>query len=266
MPQDLAIPAQARVGAPAAFSVRPVDLWSAVTGVTWLFGDGGQGAGAHVSHTYSVPQRPANVTVRATDAVGNTTEASGQTVVETGTPAATPTPTPTPTPTATPVPQPAPAALRLEGVASEFACIRYLGAKAPGRRAAFAFTLSETATVTVRIQKRTESKPRRRCPILRPGGKPGTYTDAGTVTAPAGAGRGRIETGPQGETVAAGASRVHNLRKRMRRGKATITLKQLTGDTPLAPGTYIARISAQAPDGRTSSETRIKFWVLKGRS
>jgi hypothetical protein len=86
------------------------------------------------------------------------------------------------------------------------------------------------------------------------------------VTAPAGAGRGRIETGPEGETVAAGAGRVGNLRKRIRRGKATIALKQLTGDIPLAPGTYIARISAQAPDGRTSTETRIKFWVLEGRS
>jgi len=262
--QDVSIPARARVGEPAAFSVRPVDLWSAVTGVTWLFGDGGQGAGAQASHTYDAPRQPANVTVRATDAVGNTTEATGQTDVETGTSAATP--TPTPTPTGTPVPQPAPAALRLEGVASEFACIRYLGVKAPGRRAAFAFTLSETATVTVRIQKRTESKPRRTCPIVRPGGKPGTYTDAGTVTAPAGAGRGRVETGPAGELVAANASRVPTLRKKVRRGKATVTLKQLTGDTPLMPGTYIARISAQAPDGRTSSETRIKFWVLQGRS
>jgi hypothetical protein len=236
-----------------------------VTGVTWLFGDGGQGQGAQVSHTYAAPQHPANVSVRATDAVGNATEASGQTVVETSTPAATP--TPAPTPTVTPVPQAAPPpALRLDAVSAEFTCIRYQGAKPPGRRAAFAFTLSESATVTVRIQKRVESKPQRKCPAVRGHGKPGTYTDAGTVTAPAGAGRGRIETGPEGEIVAAGASRASTPRKRMRRGRGAITLKQLTGDKPLKPGTYIARISAQAPDGRTSTETRIKFWVLKGRS
>jgi hypothetical protein len=263
---ELAIPDRARVGVPAAFSVRAVDVWSAVSRITWLFGDGEQATGAQVSHTYDAPRSPATVTVRSTDAVGNQTESTGQTAVEPSTPPSTPTPTPTPTATPTAVPAPAPAALRLEDVVAEFACVRYLGASAPGRRAAFAFTLSETATVSVRIQRRMESKPKRKCPAPKPGGKPGTYTDAVTVTAPAGVGRGRVETGPEGETMTAGAARHGMLRRKLRRGRAAISLKQLTGDSPLAPGTYVARISAQTADGRRSAETTIKFWVLNRRS
>jgi hypothetical protein len=104
--------------------------------------------------------------------------------------------------------------------------------------------------------------------VRRPGGRPGTYTDAVTVTVPAGAGPGRVETGPAGEPVAAGAAvrRTTTLRRHVRRGRVKFTLKQVTGDRPLAPGTYIARISAQTADGRRSSETVIKFWVLNRRS
>jgi len=99
--------------------------------------------------------------------------------------------------------------------------------------------------------------------VRRPGGRPGTYTDATTVTVPAGPGPGRIETGPAGETLTAGASaRRTTLRRHVRRGRVKFTLKQVTGDRPLAPGTYIARVSAQTADGRRSTETTVKFWVL----
>jgi hypothetical protein len=257
---DLAIPAAARVGAPASFSVQPVDVWSAVSGVTWQFGDGAQGGGAQTSHTYSAPASPVHVTVQATDALGNASAADGDVTV---TPANS---TPAPTPAPSPEPSRPAAPLTLSGLAADFTCIRYLGVTG-NARASFAFTLSEAATVTIRVQRRRESAPRTTCPVRRVPGQPGHYADAVTVTVPASAGTGRAEVGPPGELVRAGASRHVRtvVRRDLRRGRRKLSLGRITQAEALPPGTYIARVSAQAADGRRSAELLVKFWVLDRR-
>jgi hypothetical protein len=70
-------PSPASAGKPTALSVAVSDAISGVS-VAWSFGDGGDGSGAAVTHTWS---KPGTYTVRAsaTDAAGNT--ASTQTTV-----------------------------------------------------------------------------------------------------------------------------------------------------------------------------------------
>jgi hypothetical protein len=73
---SLRIPSAGTVNQPLAFSVAPFDVWSPLASTTWILGDGSSAAGPNPSHAYS---RPGNytVTVTATDAVGNSTTASG---------------------------------------------------------------------------------------------------------------------------------------------------------------------------------------------
>jgi hypothetical protein len=72
---NLQIPATSKLGEPAAFSVAPSDVWSAVTATDWDFGDGQVASGTNVSHTY-VAGGHYTVKVSATDAAGNTATAS----------------------------------------------------------------------------------------------------------------------------------------------------------------------------------------------
>lgn len=66
------LPATGIAGAPAAFSVAPVDVWSSVTGTTWNFADGtGLFGGTSGTHTFASPGLFAP-TVSSTDSVGNT--------------------------------------------------------------------------------------------------------------------------------------------------------------------------------------------------
>jgi hypothetical protein len=76
---SLSIPTSGETGAPLAFSVSTFDVWSAVE-PTWSFGDGSSASGESVSHTYAHPGKY-EVTLTATDAVGNTSSASGTVVV-----------------------------------------------------------------------------------------------------------------------------------------------------------------------------------------
>jgi hypothetical protein len=135
--------------------------------------------------------------------------------------------------------------------------------------AGFTFSLSEPATVTVRIQRRLNSAPRSRCPATRVKGAAGRYADAATVTVPAAGGAGTAAVGPGGEKVAAGAARAHRVRTKLRRharaGRSKVSLAQVAGEEALAPGTYIARASAITTDGRAAPEAVVKFWVLDRR-
>jgi hypothetical protein len=69
------IPASATVGAPAAFTASPFDVWGPLT-TTWSFGDGAAAGGAAVQHAYA-RAGTFTATVTATDAVGNTVSRSG---------------------------------------------------------------------------------------------------------------------------------------------------------------------------------------------
>lgn len=85
----LSIPSGAVVGAPVAFSVSPLDAFSALGASTWSFGDGGSATGPIVSHTFS---RPGTFTVGLTsaDGLGNATSATGTITVTTPAAAAAP--------------------------------------------------------------------------------------------------------------------------------------------------------------------------------
>jgi hypothetical protein len=77
---SLVIPTSGTVGHSLDFSVAPFDVWSTIASTTWDFGDGSQGSGTSVSHTYTAPGNH-TVTVTATDSVGNASTATGNVAV-----------------------------------------------------------------------------------------------------------------------------------------------------------------------------------------
>ncbi|MCW2978480.1 MAG: hypothetical protein JWO14_207 [Solirubrobacterales bacterium] len=81
--RSLSIPAAGTVGQSLAFSVSPLDVWSALGPVSWNFGDGAETGGAGVSHTYTAPGNY-TVTLSAADAVGNLSIATGQVSITPG--------------------------------------------------------------------------------------------------------------------------------------------------------------------------------------
>jgi len=84
------IPTTGVAGQPVAFSVSPLDVWSALGATNWSFGDGAGTNGTSVTHSYAnVGSYP--VTVTGADVLGNTTSASGVIAI-----AAAPSPPPSP--------------------------------------------------------------------------------------------------------------------------------------------------------------------------
>ncbi|HEX3361786.1 MAG TPA: PKD domain-containing protein [Solirubrobacterales bacterium] len=75
--RSLSIPAAGTVGQSLAFSVSPLDVWSALGPVSWNFGDGAGASGAGVSHTYTAPGNY-TVTLSAGDSLGNLSSATAQ--------------------------------------------------------------------------------------------------------------------------------------------------------------------------------------------
>ena len=74
--QSVSIPSTGVAGQPLEFSVSPLDVWSAVGGTGWSFGDGSSASGTSATHTYaSAGNYP--VILTSADALGNTTRASG---------------------------------------------------------------------------------------------------------------------------------------------------------------------------------------------
>jgi hypothetical protein len=83
-------PAGGSAGQSLAFAAAADDNWSAVAGISWLFGDGAGAPEATTSHTYGAPGAY-TATATAIDAAGNATQRSG--TVDVG---AAPAPTPNP--------------------------------------------------------------------------------------------------------------------------------------------------------------------------
>jgi hypothetical protein len=69
------IPATATAGASVAFAASPFDVWGPLT-TSWTFGDGGTATGASAAHAYA-SAGTYTATVTATDAVGNVATQSG---------------------------------------------------------------------------------------------------------------------------------------------------------------------------------------------
>jgi hypothetical protein len=72
----LSIPATGAPGQALAFSVSPLDAWSALGPTSWSFGDGATATGTSASHAYAAPGSY-KVTVGSEDALGNASQASG---------------------------------------------------------------------------------------------------------------------------------------------------------------------------------------------
>ncbi len=73
---DLSMPSTGTAGQPVAFSVSPLDVWSALGPTTWSFGDGSSATGASVAHAYAAAGSY-EVTLESEDVLGNRTSTSG---------------------------------------------------------------------------------------------------------------------------------------------------------------------------------------------
>ncbi|MDQ3675848.1 MAG: hypothetical protein M3401_03440 [Actinomycetota bacterium] len=130
------------------------------------------------------------------------------------------------------------------------------------------------------IQRRLNSGVQRRCPTKRVPGAPGQLGPPVVVNITGSGGANGLTFGDEGESVAPGAiargkgkkaldKRKNTLDKRkslavtrwLKSGRRRIVLRQ--APTTLAPGTYIARVTATTADGRTSTTQKVKFRVLR---
>ena len=79
--RSVSIPTRGRAGRPISFTASPFDAWSATGPLSWSFGDpSGVATGSNVDHSFPQAGRYA-VTVRATDAAGNSTSSTNTIVV-----------------------------------------------------------------------------------------------------------------------------------------------------------------------------------------
>lgn len=176
---------------------------------------------------------------------------------------------PPPTPEAPPPPPaepPPPSALTLTSFAVTPNCIRY-GAPATGTRGrlTFAFVLSEAAAVRLTIQRRLNSVAQRRCPSARTRGQAGRLGPPVVIDQPSAAGPNGVTVGEEGEAMSARAARGTRGRvavtRRLKAGRRRIVLRQSA--TTLAPGTYVAAVTAVTADHRATAPIKAKFWVLR---
>ncbi|HEV3323022.1 MAG TPA: PKD domain-containing protein [Solirubrobacteraceae bacterium] len=74
--EALQAPTEGQAGAPLAFSASPLSVWSTIASTTWSWGDGSPDtSGTDVAHVFNAPGTY-QVSVSATDALGNTTNAT----------------------------------------------------------------------------------------------------------------------------------------------------------------------------------------------
>jgi hypothetical protein len=120
---------------------------------------------------------------------------------------------------------------------------------------AFSFKLSAKATVKYVITRRTGSPGKSTCPVTA-GKVPGRATQ---VTS-------REREGDAGDhttSLASAAARVTpKLLRKLKAGRARVTLAQIVQTTKLKPGTYVLYVSATDSAGQRSNVARVKFWVL----
>ncbi len=160
------------VGQPMAFSAAAADAWSGPALISWSFGDGTDASGASVMHTYAAPGSY-QVTVTATDGVGNSTSRGGTTVVQaapvTSTPTPTPTPSPTPTSTPTVSPVPKPVLSKLSLTKTRIHAVGAVGTGLP-KKTKLKLTLNVEALVRVRVKAISPDGPSRAFNTTLPAG------------------------------------------------------------------------------------------------
>jgi hypothetical protein len=80
--QSLSIPTTGSEGQPVAFSVSPLDPWSALGPTKWSFGDGSTTTGTSVTHTYAATGAY-EVVVQSENVLGNNVSTSGTITIST---------------------------------------------------------------------------------------------------------------------------------------------------------------------------------------
>lgn len=227
------IPASATVGAPADFSASPFDAWGPLT-TSWSFGDGAAAAGAATQHAYA-RAGAYTATVTATDALGNAASQSGTVQVTVGAGVA-------------PGEPPVLAGASLTNRRFRVGRTRTAVSAARRRRAAaapvgttFRFRLNQAASVRIAFAKQG--------PGLR--------------------GRGGRCAKPSRRLRRAGARRCTRpvairpaLTRALPAGANAVPFSGRIGRRPLAPGRYVATLTASAGGG-TSTPTRLGFRVVR---
>jgi PKD repeat protein len=142
--QSLSITTHGTARQPLAFSVSPLDVWSALAPTSWSFGDGsGTSGGTSVTHTYTAAGTY-NVMLSSADVLGNATSTSAAVLIA---PAATMISTATSTP-----PSVAPtiaSATETNGIWREGNRLAQISKKKkPPVGTTFSFTLNEQASIS----------------------------------------------------------------------------------------------------------------------
>jgi len=261
---DLSIPATVNENTPFDVSVSATDPWG-VGDVSWSIDNTAVASGARTTLPgVAAGEHTVTATVHNTAGLATSAQAAVTTIA-----AGSPSPplAPAPAPVAPPVVgQSSPPQLTLTGLTLDARCVRYGDRRPPQGALGFRFELSETATVTLTIQRRLGSRVRSRCPQdPLPRGTPGQLSKPIlTSDLVAGPGPGTVTAGPNGHLIHAAAATTRRARPVARRLPAgRIRLKIRAASTTLTAGTYLATVSAHTTDGRRASAGRIKFWVLK---
>ena len=207
----LSVPATATVGQPVTMSAAAGDNLT-TTSVSWDFGDGSQASGSSVSHVFDEPGAK-TVTITAADAVGNSVTRTQVIAVA---------------PATVPVDRTPPVVTGLSFSHARFRVAKHATAQIASARTrrqvnapigtSLRLTVSERATLVIRIRQR----------IGRRSAARGTLVRAGT--------------GP---------------------GATTIAFSGRIGRDALAPGSYIAAISAIDGAGNVSAPHTLTFAVVR---
>ena len=227
----VSIPSAGTAGQPIAFSVAPLDNWSALGATSWSFGDGAGALGTSVVHTYATAGQY-QVTLTSADAAANTAS-----TVSTITIAAAPTIPPTKHPRVPPAVTNATESHATWRAGSKLA--RISGGHRPPVGTIFSFALDQPATVTFAFSQRLGGRRvGRRClaPTSSNHSKPAcarTIT-AGTLRLPGHAGANKLAF--QGRISAT---------KRLKPGRHTLT------------------ITATNTAGQTSAPQKLSFTIAK---
>jgi len=262
---DLSVPATVNENTPFDVSVSATDAWG-VGDVSWSIDNTAVATGARATLPgVAAGEHTVTATVHNTAGLATSAQAAVSTPSAVG--LSPPPQAPAPAPAAPPVVgQSSPPQLTLTGLTLDTRCVRYGDRRPPQGTLGFRFELSETATVTLTIQRRLGSRVRSRCPQdPLPRGTPGQLSKPVLASdLVAGPGPGTVTAGPNGHLLQAGAATTRRVRPVARRLPAgRVGLKIRAASTTLTAGTYLATLSAHTTDGRRATAGRIKFWVLK---
>jgi PKD domain len=233
---SLAIPATGTIGQPLAFSVSPFDVWSALGATNWSFGDGTSQTGTSVTHTYSAPGMYA-VTVTSADVLGNVTSTSASVSVM-GVAKALPLILVAPRITAASV---SPARFRVSKRATAISAKAKAKPKAKAPQGTtFHFTLSEAARLQIAFTRSATG--------LRSGKR---------CLAPSARLRSRHAKHCTRTLTVGTLTRVNE-----QQGAGSLPFSGRIGAKPLAPGKYMAMLTASA-GGLTSAPVTLSLTVVR---